>query len=70
MTKDKHRGCLIMGKGLCAGDQSWLGKLTGLGDKISTIMTKAANTVEKMFKNVADGTDEQKAVRFIDYEYY
>jgi hypothetical protein len=33
-------------------------------------MTKAANTVEKMFKNVADGTDEQKAVRFIDYEYY
>ncbi len=34
MTKDKHRGCLIMGKGLCAGDQSWLGKLTGLGDKI------------------------------------
>jgi hypothetical protein len=28
------------------------------------------DTDEKMFKNVADGTDEQKAVRFIDYEYY
>jgi hypothetical protein len=70
VTKDKHRGCLIMGKGLCDGDKTWLGKLTGLGDKISTIMTKATTAVEKMFKDIPAGAnDQQKAVRLIDQDY-
>ena len=69
MTKDKHRGCFIMGKGLCGGDKSWLGKLNSLGEKISTIMSKATTAVESMFKDITVTTDQQKAVRFIDQNF-
>jgi hypothetical protein len=53
-----------MGKGLCAGDKSWLGQLSSLGDKINTIMSKATTAVGSMFKDVTVDTAEQKAVRF------
>ncbi len=69
MTKDKHRGCLLMGKGLCAGDKSWLGQITNLADKINSIMDKAKGAVTTMFTNSTNNglTDIQKSVRFIKY---
>ena len=64
MTKDKRRGCLIMGKGLCAGDKSWLGQITAVGDKLTSIMSKAANSVTQMFDSTQSVlTDDQKQVR-------
>jgi hypothetical protein len=67
VTKDKHRGCLLMGKGLCSGDKSWLGQITNLADKINSIMDKAKGAVTKMFTDSTnhDLTDIQKSVKFI-----
>jgi hypothetical protein len=55
-----------MSKGLCAGDKSWLGKITGIGDKITSIMQKAKSVASQMFTGSAASAlnDTQKMVRF------
>ncbi len=65
MTKDKHRGCLLMGKGLCSGDKSWLGQINGIADKINSIMQKAKNSISEMFAGTTTTlNDVEKSVRF------
>ncbi|CAF0973520.1 unnamed protein product [Rotaria sordida] len=52
ISKDKHRGCLLMGKGFCSEDKSWLGKIIDIGKKLANIMKKAKDAARKMFKDI------------------
>ncbi|CAF3922769.1 unnamed protein product [Rotaria sp. Silwood2] len=52
ISKDKHRGCLMMGKGLCSEDKSWLGTIIDIGKKLTNIMKKAKDAVNKMFRDI------------------
>ncbi|CAF1095046.1 unnamed protein product [Adineta steineri] len=63
VSKDKHRGCLVMGKGLCEEKKSWLGQFPNVGDKINNIIKKAKETIGNMFTDPATSTklnDTQK----------
>ncbi|CAF3460304.1 unnamed protein product [Rotaria socialis] len=49
VSKDHHRGCLLMGKGLCSESKSLLGRMKGLAKKLTSIVKKAKEVVNKMF---------------------
>ncbi|UJR36289.1 hypothetical protein I4U23_029018 [Adineta vaga] len=53
VSKDNHRGCMVMAKGLCPDDKGWLAKFGDLGRKISNIVAKAKDAVKKMFGDVS-----------------
>ncbi len=68
MTQDKHRGCLIMAKGLCSADKSLSGQINNFANLINSFMQKAKNAITKMFASGGSSlTDDQKTVRLLQY---
>jgi hypothetical protein len=60
-----------MGKGLCAEKKNWLAQIGGLSSKITSILAKAKEAVNKMFTDTSVSTSltqTQKAVRSENYE--